>query len=856
MAGDLDGVCVRATMVGGPDNGFSRTAVTDTAGDYSILGLDGGEYRVRFGGDCGPNSSFAGEYWDDATDPGDADLVTVTEGLETQDVDAGLGGAPGAVSGTVTDWTTGNPVQDICVRTVSPSTSSAVHTSSSGTYTIPNVTAGSSWVVEFSDCRTSPPTPYTTQFYDTTTSQAEAEEIDVYPGQTHGSINARMFRAATLSGTVTDPNGNARTPACVDVHVADGHSVYTAHTDANGDWSAQMPPGNYELEVHSCGTGGLSFETRWYLDATDQTNAQEIFVDQGDAETGLDQVTPGVPGSDGRITGTVTDDLLPPGALDGICVTAYGSSNPVETTTEADGSYQLDVPPGDWAVEFSQCDHHAPYNVQTTQWDGGADVTVLPGTITGSIDVQMAPGGGIEGLVTNDAGDPLDDICVSAFTDPDNPSTSEVASDNTNADGEFRIVGLTTDDYFVAYEDCTYEYVGEWYDDVPFTSRWLSPPDGDPLVIPVTVGSDAVLDTTALARFGTITGIVTNESGDPLEGICVFGENPDSDYAAPWYDITGPDGTYLVGGLLTTTDASNEYRVRFSQCVSPQPEPEDYGEEYWDNRLSDATADPIAVVFGEDTPNIDAVMQDQAPVDTATPELRGQASVGMTLKATNGTWEHEPSEFGFEWYQCDADGVSNCSLVNSGDRYYEVAPEDEGHTIKVEVTASNSVGDATAQSDPSAVADDAAPVNDDIQDRVVFGPALPLDYFDSNVRATRQAGEPAHLGITQGSSVWYEWTAPSGGAAIDALSIDLAGSTFWPTLSVYTGTPVPLTGLTLVAQDEGAALGFDSTRVVFEPDPGETYYIAVDGYWDPGIPGAETGAIEMRLAVASGPPAR
>lgn len=851
VTGSLSDVCVRATMVGAPDDGFTRSTLTDSSGDYLIEGLDGGQYRLRFGGDCGPNyNTFGVEYWDDAAEIADADLVSVTEGLEAENYDAGLGAAPGAISGTVREWESGPGIEDICVRAVGPSyTSPSYDTDANGDYLIPNVPAGTNHIVRFSDCHTST-NPLATQWYNRALYVEDAEPITVNVGTTTPDIDASMFHAATLSGQLTDANGNGRSPACAEAHVADVVApIHSTETTEAGNWSILVPPGTYELEFRNCGTGGLSFETRWYHDSTDQAGAQEIPVDQGDVEDNLDQEAPGVAGTDGRITGVVTDNLLPAAPLEGICIRAVGGFSEYEATTDAQGEYLLQLPPGSYTIDYWQCDSDYPYNVRLHTKN---NVTVLPGSITAGTNAEMQPGGGIAGLVTNEDGTlPLKGICVTAYTDPD--ASGQGWEDFTNADGEFRIVGLPASaDYFVTYEDCTYEYLGEWYEDVPFMSPIDIQPDGDPTDIPVTVGSDTAIDPAGLERMGTISGTVTNEAGDPLEEICVFAENPDGDFQAPWYAFTDADGHYMVGGLQTTTNlADNGYRIRFSQCTSTSPYPEDYGDEYWDNRLTFETADPIAVVYGDDTGDINAVLQSEAPVIFNPPTILGQASVGMTLQATNGDWEHDPSEYAFQWYRCDADGVTDCEPVDSDGRQYLITEEDLGSTMRVDVTATNSVGDDTASSDPSSVIDDAPPYNDDIQDRLVFGASPSIDWFGSNVGATRQAGEPAHAGFTESKSVWFEWTAPSGGAAMDAVSIDVPGTaTYAPTISVYTGTPVPLTGLTLVTEDAGAGMGFDSSRVVFEPVPGTTYYVAVDGYWD----GSEisSGPIDLQLSPASG----
>jgi hypothetical protein len=105
---------------------------------------------------------------------------------------------------------------------------------------------------------------------------------------------------------------------------------------------------------------------------------------------------------------------------------------------------------------------------------------------------------------------------------------------------------------------------------------------------------------------------------------------------------------------------------------------------------------------------------------------------------------------------------------------------------------------------------------------------------------TKEAGEPNHAGNPGGHSVWYRWTAPSGGTA----TIDTIGSSFDTVLAVYTGAAV--SALAVVAQNDDAS-GVQS-RVTFTAVGGTSYSIAVDGY------GGATGSVTLHwsLAGASG----
>jgi hypothetical protein len=96
----------------------------------------------------------------------------------------------------------------------------------------------------------------------------------------------------------------------------------------------------------------------------------------------------------------------------------------------------------------------------------------------------------------------------------------------------------------------------------------------------------------------------------------------------------------------------------------------------------------------------------------------------------------------------------------------------------------------------------------------------------SNVRATKESGEPNHAGDSGGASIWYQWQAPASGS----VTIDTAGSNFDTLLGVYTGSSV--SALTTIASndDENNAGGILTSKVVFNAVSGTLYRIAVDGF--------------------------
>jgi hypothetical protein len=93
--------------------------------------------------------------------------------------------------------------------------------------------------------------------------------------------------------------------------------------------------------------------------------------------------------------------------------------------------------------------------------------------------------------------------------------------------------------------------------------------------------------------------------------------------------------------------------------------------------------------------------------------------------------------------------------------------------------------------------------------------------------ATYDVGEPDHLGLSTGASIWWRWTAPSSGPATFGLVRSDEEDTD-TLLVVYEGSAVD--ALLLVAHNEPLEFGMPlEDSVTVEASEGTTYWIAIDG---------------------------
>lgn len=87
-----------------------------------------------------------------------------------------------------------------------------------------------------------------------------------------------------------------------------------------------------------------------------------------------------------------------------------------------------------------------------------------------------------------------------------------------------------------------------------------------------------------------------------------------------------------------------------------------------------------------------------APVNVVAPARAGTATLGQVQTVTNGTWTGNPVPvLTYRWIR-DASTV----IAGATGTSYTLAVADQTHTVKVEETATNSQGSASATSAPSA----------------------------------------------------------------------------------------------------------------------------------------------------------
>jgi hypothetical protein len=135
-----------------------------------------------------------------------------------------------------------------------------------------------------------------------------------------------------------------------------------------------------------------------------------------------------------------------------------------------------------------------------------------------------------------------------------------------------------------------------------------------------------------------------------------------------------------------------------------------------------------------------------APVNGEAPTISGEARVGESLTASPGSWSgSEPLSYAYQWRACDASGEDCSDIEGATEGTHALEATSLGGTVRVAVTASNSVGSATA------VSASHGPVSGDEPDP---DPDPPLPVAPENVEAP----------VVSGSAVVGETLAASPGS--------------------------------------------------------------------------------------------
>ncbi|MCW2846772.1 MAG: hypothetical protein JWR90_746, partial [Marmoricola sp.] len=390
------------------------TITTDGSGNFSVVGLPTGTYRVG----ASKSSTSARVFYNGSRTVESATDVPVTQGSTAALGDLRLRAAS-AITGVVTDSLSGNPLPDIrvtaarfvdnqwsvdsvCVGSSPPAKGSAV-TGGNGRYTIFGLDAGE-YRIEFCDPATG--SPHAFEYSGNATSLAGGTSINLAAYQVYGSdVSTVLEPGGTISGTISVPGGGH--PECVDVRAY--QQVAQQWVLAPTSFRTDRTTGSYTLEglntgpyrlqaqkAQGCnGDAGVvpSWATTYSGSADTIETATAVPATRGAPTPDVDiTMKAGGAGPSGRVTATNGE------AAPGLVPTVYRKVGTVWTvyrtfgTTGPDGAYSIDdLATGTYRMGFVD-----PTGTTATRYWGAQDVhqardfTVSQGQASAQIDVNLA----------------------------------------------------------------------------------------------------------------------------------------------------------------------------------------------------------------------------------------------------------------------------------------------------------------------------------------------------------------------------------------------------------------------------------------------------------------------------------
>jgi 5-hydroxyisourate hydrolase-like protein (transthyretin family) len=453
------GVCASPVKSG---SGNSTCSTTSADGTYSLVGFRTGEYKLRFeAGDSEPN--YVRQFYSGKKTRAEADAVAVTAGQSKEGIDVQMV-TGGKVTGTVTDATTHDPIEDVhvCVADYSARCST---TDAAGHYQLEGLPTGS-YKIRF---ETYEAPEYLNRYYHGKHTLAEAESVAVSAGATSTGVDEALIKGAKIAGTVTDVGASplAHISVCAREVTGDEYGRCT-ETDSSGEYTLRgLEAGGYKIsfgpgeEYGSGGSVNRNYLTQYYNGKSTLTEAATLTVSNGGTTTGINATMH----AGGRISGRVTaaSGGAPVGGAE-VCAFLEGGDPEFEwgncDFADSNGEYAIEgLAGGSYEVRFFPGFSMTERNLLWQTYASPVSVTL--GATHEHIDAALATGGQIGGhVVDSTTSQPVEGASACALEIGGEEEI--VGCGTTNALGNYKISGLRTGSYKVEFSALHYEYEYEY----------------------------------------------------------------------------------------------------------------------------------------------------------------------------------------------------------------------------------------------------------------------------------------------------------------------------------------------------------------------------------------------------------
>jgi subtilisin family serine protease len=241
--------------------------------------------------------------------------------------------------------------------------------------------------------------------------------------------------------------------------------------------------------------------------------------------------------------------------------------------------------------------------------------------------------------------------------------------------------------------------------------------------------------------------------------------------AAGWYDLVFPApvklaaGSYWIGAITGNTGKVAGFR--YDSVTGSR--------DYNTNTYTSGPTNPFGSVTSDREQTSLYATYLVPPVSTKAPTIAGTAQQGQTLTEAHGSWTGEPTDYTYQWQQCDSSAANCTQIAGATNQTYTPLAGDVGHTLRVQETASNEGGASSPASSAATAVVTAAPT-----------PA-PTNTTPPSIVGTAAQGQT--LTVHAGS-----WTGSPTTFAYQWLQCDGMGSGCLPIAGATTATYTPVAG--------------------------------------------------------------